>query len=346
MQVLHKRPESVSLRTVATLAGVSVATASRALNDDPRISPATKDSVLRAARKLGYQKNSEVSELMRAFRVVGRAPHRGVIAFLANEPENLRNHPDYEFYPQMLAGVRNRAERIGYRVDVFWTHQPGCTLRRLGSILTARGVAGVILGPLPRRISMEDFPWERFSAVTYGYMLKSPHLHRVQNDMYENMAEILARFEAKGHRRIGFMTNRDVEERLGGFAEAYYQIWQKKLSARSRVPVLEVDSRNENDVGPWVRKYRLDAVVSQIGWGWIADQVQQATLPGGKHPAFAWLATQANTPTISGMVARHETIGAACLDMVTTMIAHGERGIPEEPQTVLIPGVWRDGRTP
>lgn len=339
VQVLHKPLPHASLGTVAKLAGVSSSTVSRVLNDDPRISSATRSKVLQAVRKSGYEKNVEVSELMRAFRVTGRAPRRGTIAFLANEPEEL--HANYEFYPQMLAGVRERAERIGYRVDIFWTHRPGYSLRRLGLILEARGISGVILGPLPARASMDEFPWERFSAVTYGYMLESPHLHRVQNDMYENMAQILARFEANGHRRIGFITHHDVEIRLGRLAEAYYEIWKKKLPAHLRVPILEIDANNEHHVGAWVEKHRLDAVVSQVGW--IADRVKDALRARKPSAEFAWLATEVHTPAISGMQPRHETIGAVCLDMVATMIAHGETGIPKDPQTILIPGIWREG---
>ncbi|MDR1279576.1 MAG: LacI family transcriptional regulator [Opitutaceae bacterium] len=244
----------------------------------------------------------------------------------------------------MISGIRTRAERLGYCTDIFWTREPDHSLARLGAILRARGITGIILGPLPERQRMDDFPWANFSAVAYGYMLESPHLHHVQNNMYENMREILARFGTCSFKRIGFITDRRAEDRLGRLSEAYFGLWQKDISPRLRFPLLEVSSADDaGNISTWVRKHRLDAVVSQVGY--IVDIVRAETRPDGRRVAFAWLASQTNTPDISGMAPCHKTLGAVCLDMVATMIAHGERGIPAMPRSVLIPGVWREGIT-
>jgi LacI family transcriptional regulator len=50
----HKRP---TIRDVADEAGVSYQTVSRVLNDHPRVAPNTRAQVLRAMKKLGYQRN-------------------------------------------------------------------------------------------------------------------------------------------------------------------------------------------------------------------------------------------------------------------------------------------------
>lgn len=57
-----------SLRTVARVAGVSVATASLALRNSPLIAPETREKVLRCAARLGYRVNPLISELMGALR--------------------------------------------------------------------------------------------------------------------------------------------------------------------------------------------------------------------------------------------------------------------------------------
>ena len=46
-----------TIRDVAQAAGVSHQTVSRVLNDHPRVAPATRERVLRAMKKMGYQRN-------------------------------------------------------------------------------------------------------------------------------------------------------------------------------------------------------------------------------------------------------------------------------------------------
>jgi len=50
---MNRFNNKVSLRDVATLAGVSVGTASQALNDHTRVNPQTRAKVQQAAAKLG-----------------------------------------------------------------------------------------------------------------------------------------------------------------------------------------------------------------------------------------------------------------------------------------------------
>ncbi|TCK22679.1 LacI family DNA-binding transcriptional regulator [Pseudonocardia endophytica] len=56
-------PSSVNLADVARLAGVSPATASRALSDHPHVAPSTRERVWRVARELEYVVSPEASRL-------------------------------------------------------------------------------------------------------------------------------------------------------------------------------------------------------------------------------------------------------------------------------------------
>jgi LacI family transcriptional regulator, repressor for deo operon, udp, cdd, tsx, nupC, and nupG len=57
------RPDKVNMADVARRAGVSMATASRALNDQPHVSPATRAHVLAVADELAYVVSPEASRL-------------------------------------------------------------------------------------------------------------------------------------------------------------------------------------------------------------------------------------------------------------------------------------------
>lgn len=47
--------KAMTLKEIATLAGVSLTTASRVVNDLPGVKPATRDRVLEIIRRYGYQ---------------------------------------------------------------------------------------------------------------------------------------------------------------------------------------------------------------------------------------------------------------------------------------------------
>ncbi|MGB9858062.1 MAG: LacI family DNA-binding transcriptional regulator, partial [Dictyoglomaceae bacterium] len=64
----------ITIRDVAKLAGVGIATASRALNNRGNVNPDTRRKVLEAAQKLGYVPNSLARSL-----VYGKTKKVGVI---------------------------------------------------------------------------------------------------------------------------------------------------------------------------------------------------------------------------------------------------------------------------
>ena len=55
-----------TLKDIAQLADVSIATVSRILNDDPTLSvpPQTRENVLEAAKKLQYHKKKKIEEVI------------------------------------------------------------------------------------------------------------------------------------------------------------------------------------------------------------------------------------------------------------------------------------------
>lgn len=344
-QVLRGRSSPISLPVIAAAAGVSVSTVSRSLNDDPQIPLETRRRVSQIAREMGYRKNASITALMRSFRVGGRSGSRQeVLAFLSSYGQAEWSNKYLESHGRFLSAIRDRAANLGYRVDVFWTQEPGLSLARLGGILRARGIRGVILGPMAEKSSMEEFPWKDFASVVIGYgMLESPRLHRVQSDMHENMSLILHQFQARGYQRIGFVTHEAVEERSGRLAEAAFALYLRQIPARNRIPILAVGPRDRAALKGWLRKYQPDAVVSQGDL--VLEQVKSHRRRDGGPIGFAWLAAQVNTPEVSGTVLHQEALGTAAFDLLVSLVASGDKGIPKDPRSILIPGHWRDGNT-
>jgi LacI family transcriptional regulator, galactose operon repressor len=122
-----------TMRDVATQAGVSPMTVSRALRDDPRVSETTKARVLDAVDTLGYRRN----EVARSLRLGGSHRLLGLIV------TNLAN----PFYSQLALGVEAVAAENGMRVIL---GNSGEDPRREGELahdFAARRLDGIIVVP-------------------------------------------------------------------------------------------------------------------------------------------------------------------------------------------------------
>ncbi|MGH8017876.1 MAG: LacI family DNA-binding transcriptional regulator, partial [Opitutaceae bacterium] len=119
-----------TLRSVAAEAGVSVATASLALNGGTRISAATTRRVRVAAARLGYRKDLRVSEFMRQVRRDQRVVYRETIALLDTWPTRKGWH-EPAANQHYAEGIDQRAHELGYEVEEIWTREPGMSDRRI-----------------------------------------------------------------------------------------------------------------------------------------------------------------------------------------------------------------------
>ena len=94
---------AVTLRDVARAAGVSPATASRALSAPDLVAPERRELVRRVARELGYRPNRAAREL-----ITGRSGHLCLVV------------PDLEnpFFAAVAKAVQARARAVGLAVVV------------------------------------------------------------------------------------------------------------------------------------------------------------------------------------------------------------------------------------
>jgi LacI family transcriptional regulator len=124
------RPRRTTLADVATRAGVSSATASRALADDARISAPTRAIVRRAARLLGYVPNVAARGLRsRETRAFGL-----LLADLADP-----------VHGQVASGFEEEAAAAGYDVIIVSAHDVPDEERRAMAVFMERATDGICL---------------------------------------------------------------------------------------------------------------------------------------------------------------------------------------------------------
>lgn len=120
-----------SLTDVARAAGVSKATASRALSAAAHVAPSTRDRVLAAAAELGYVASSSAASL-----VTGRSRTIGVVTLRTN------------FYSRsaLTYGIEGAAREAGYSVSAATTESlDTAAIEDALSHLADQGVEGVVL---------------------------------------------------------------------------------------------------------------------------------------------------------------------------------------------------------
>ena len=193
-QVVEDMPD-VSIKEVAQLAGVSIATVSRCINNPEKVTEKTRLKVQDAIYKTGYSPNT----LAQSFRR-GRTNIIMVVLPSVGDP----------FFSAVMRGIRVAARAKGYSVIFEDTQFNELTDDELGAMLVSNQVDGIIL-----LASMSPFGNEILSAksrlslpVVIGCETVSPELADFPSVHIDNIAaakEATNYLISQGHQRIAMM---------------------------------------------------------------------------------------------------------------------------------------------
>lgn len=347
--------QKINLLTLARAAGVSKATASRALRDDPRQSLATRQRVQAAARRLGYRPHPMVTALMTQIRTTRRTRFSGNLALLDPWPKHHGWDPR-GMIPRFVEGVRMQAAVAGYALDELWLREPGMTPQRALKVLRSRGVIGLVVGPFPfdRVHHTLELDLSDFAVATMGYSLKTPDLHRACINHYASVALAMSQMRRRGYMRIGFVITERLAYRANGLLTAGYLTWQQAEPVQNRIPHLllpddAADAVHQTMFRRWYRQHRPDALLGYYSpmLRWL--RVMKLRVP--QDVGFANLAHDLElsrdrahgVTSVSGVDLNWRGVGAATVDLIVEQINRNERGIPELPRLTLVPGQWHEG---
>lgn len=339
------KPPHPTLRQIAQVAGVSHATVSRALRNDPSIPPATARRLQQLAQRLGYTPNPLVAALLSQVRSRKPKGDHTVIAYL-NTWWPRRTWETCNTKTGQYRGAEQRAAELGFRLENFWLHEPGMTPARLAQILKARGIRGVLIGPVQNQSRAIDFPWQDFALATIGYSLHTPAISRACHahfrGMYRSMDELLAR----GYRRIGYVTSRDFEERVNSLWGAAYRFNQHRLAARDRIVPLVFEAEAEREaLRRWLKATRPDAIVNALPGVFELLTGLETRVPRDLGFVHLDLPTHLKESKVSGVDQLWEIVGSGALELVTGQLYTNTCGLPNHPVTHLVEGAWVEGLT-
>lgn len=336
---------SKNLRTIADATGVSAMTVSRVLRGFPNVSPETRRRVQAAAERIDYAPDPHLSRLMSRIRSYRGRRAAATIALVRDEipGDELLDHA-YQYVA--LDDLRTRAARHGYRVEEFKLDRTRMSAARLAQILETRGIEGLIVSPQSSHSIGSEIDYSRFAAVTLGYGLTHPTLHRASTHMNRGIHQATEELSARGYTRIGLAITQWVDNRSDHAYQGAMLTYQQQISPRHRVPLLlfpENNLINEFDVfRRWFIRHRPDVVISFDSYvpEWLTTRMGR-DIPGDVGlVVHDWSERHQN---YAGIHHRRADVAAAAVDMLATLLMQNERGVPDLPRQTLTPPAWIDG---
>jgi len=185
-----------NLNAVARMAGVSTATAGRALGNYSSVRPETAERVQHAARVLGYRPNALARGLIN-----GATRTIGVIVTDLGNP----------FFSGMLKGVSQAARREDYDVLLFDTGGDLDAEARAVKVLSERRVDGIIAAPaaLESGANFAALTEYRVPLVLVDRPLAESGADTVLVSNVSSAEEATAHLLGHGHRRIAVVSESD-----------------------------------------------------------------------------------------------------------------------------------------
>jgi LacI family transcriptional regulator len=205
---MNDRPNS-TMRDVARLAEVSVATVSAVINGTATVSPSRARKVREAMQALDYHPDQVARSLK-----VGRTDVVGMII------------PDITnaFFPGVVQGVEDTAQGEGYSVILCNSNEDPAREQRHLSNLFARRVDGVIIACSDASAAYESLVRRRFPIVFVDRIPQGLKIAAVSTDNIEAASTATRHLIELGHHRIAFIAGNlrlsPHADRLEGFRRA------------------------------------------------------------------------------------------------------------------------------
>jgi LacI family transcriptional regulator len=347
----------VTLSDVARKAGVHVTTVSQALRNHPGIAPKTRAHLSALARSMNYRPDPFLRALVAYRSRKVAADDIPTLAYVTNWHTRW-GWKKVAAHSGFYAGAQLKAREMGFRLEHFWLHEPGFTQKRLGRILAARKINGVIIASHSRELGDNlQLDWQHLCAVKIDYFPHEPRLHNVTNNQRNIIRLAMRELMTRGYRRLGFVVHRGWNHAVDNNWTAGYLTAQQDLSPRDRLPphvfpgpspverwFHETDASVVADLRPfakWLERYQPDVVIAKGAY--VLPLFKKLGLRIPRDLAFANLFLDDAAGGMAGVRQNHEVVGGKAVEIVAGQLQHHRFGVPVIATKTYVEGTWFAG---
>jgi LacI family transcriptional regulator len=196
--LIHKPMQNLTLNEIAIHCGVGKSTVSRAFNNDPEVSIATRERILAAAKKLGYSPSQHESARRLALQKYGRKVLNQVISTIF--PHYFHQAP---YFLRIANGILDVLSSVNYAVLQVLANNNSSVEPTYPTIFSRGEVDGIILGSqIPELLNAfrEDYGFSDRPIVSVIHNM--PGCSSVLADDFSGGYQLTKHLLKSGHRHI------------------------------------------------------------------------------------------------------------------------------------------------
>ncbi len=325
--------------------GLSMSAVSYALRNSPEVSKATRRKVQRVAREMGYVPSPAMGALAEYRRSIRSAESEGfrTLAYVHTYvPEHWRGQGNRR---ALLAALEERAQELGYRLEVFAAGQTRASMKKCSRVLYNRGIQGVFLAPHlykdPGGAELQ-LDWEHFAAISVLNEQPSRATHLVMPSWVRNRELLLEKIVQAGVERVGVYTTVNVKSWSGEISHTFSPHRNAQGKEVQTIPPLVTDVCDNDAFIQWFHLWKPQVVVTNLENvpALLADEGLQ--VPQDVGVVFL---DSVQIPTRTGVDVLPREVARTAVSLMNDLLRNQSLGVPEHPYRLMVPGKWQWGET-
>ncbi|GAA3460712.1 LacI family DNA-binding transcriptional regulator [Saccharothrix longispora] len=220
----------VTMREVASLAGVSITTVSHVINETRPVAPGTRERVLEAIEETGYTGDAIARSL-----VTGGTKSLGLAVSLVSHP----------YFAELIAAIEGEATRSGYSLVLIDTRGDAESEQAAVRMLRSRRVDGVLLTPTSGSAALPELRRLDVPTVLVDRLTVAQDTDQVGPENVQATSTLVRHLAELGHRRIGLVSGTPglatTDERVLGYRLGLGRAglaWDESIVAPALDPLL------------------------------------------------------------------------------------------------------------
>jgi DNA-binding LacI/PurR family transcriptional regulator len=217
---------------------------------------------------------------------------------------------------------------------------------RLGQILHARGIQGVVLSSFAEGSAQVRFDWSKFAAVRIELQPVWPPFRTTAVDHVRAIQEAVREALRLGYGRPGFLLGHNWSELVEDHWKMGFLWAQQALPAQDRIPIFLFKSHwrdlpREHRFKAWYTANRPDVLIGP--YRQIEMRLGDLSLEVPRDVAVIDPFLESPHPFYAGILHNFEDVGARAVEDLVMAVSRNLRGIPKVMVRSYVDGFWQAG---